>query len=165
VRLSPLIYGGTGSNSSSEKPPEQMPERFEAGTLNTPGIAGLKAAVEFIKTTGIAAIRAHEIELLRHLLDGLKGIPGVQIYGPLNPAAHGGAVSFNLAGRDPAQVGFALDRDFDIVCRVGLHCAPDAHITIGTFPTGTVRISPGYFNTHQDLEQLLTAFFALASHP
>lgn len=164
VSLTPLIYGGTGSNSHAEQPPEQMPERFEAGTLNTPGIAGLGAAVAFIKATGLAVIRAHETELLRHLLAGLAGIPGVQIYGSLNADAHGGAVSFNLTGRDPSRVGFTLDREFGIVCRVGLHCAPDAHATIGTFPNGTVRISPGYFNTHHDIDQLLSALSSIASH-
>ncbi len=161
LQLRPLIYGGTGGNSHSDWPPEQMPERYEAGTLNTCGIAGLKAAVEFVAETGLARIRAHEAELLRHLIDGLKKKSGIELYGPLSPEGHGGALSINLAGLDPAQVGFALDRDHDIVCRVGLHCAPDAHRTIGTFPRGTVRVSPGYFTTHEDIDCLLAALSTL----
>jgi cysteine desulfurase family protein len=161
LQLKPLIYGGTGGNSHSEWPPEQMPERYEAGTLNTPGIAGLKAAVQFVSETGLDRIRAHEAELLGHLIEGLKRMPGVELYGPLVPAGHGGALSINLAGIDPSQVGFSLDRDYGIVCRVGLHCAPDAHRTIGTYPRGTVRISPGYFNTHQEVDCLLIALSSL----
>ncbi|MEJ2201167.1 MAG: aminotransferase class V-fold PLP-dependent enzyme, partial [Desulfuromonadaceae bacterium] len=163
VRLAPRIYGGTGSDSDSEAPPEQMPERFEAGTLNTPGIAGLKAAVEFIRQAGLARIHDHESALLGQLLSGLAAIDGVDVYGPMNPDVHGGAVSFNLRGWDPARVGFLLDRDHDIVCRVGLHCAPDAHRTIGTFPQGTVRISPGYFNTPEDIKKLLAALAVLVA--
>ncbi|WP_221252542.1 aminotransferase class V-fold PLP-dependent enzyme [Desulfuromonas versatilis] len=161
----PLIYGGTGGNSQSDLPPEQMPERLESGTLNTPGLAGLKAGIDFIRKEGIAAIRARETELLEHLLCALRGIPEVELYGPLEPHLHGGAVSFNLAGRDPAEVGFLLDHEHGILCRVGLHCAPDAHRTIGTFPRGTVRVSPGYFNTLDEIEHLVAAVAALAAHP
>ncbi len=157
LQLKPLIYGGTGSNSHSEWPPEQMPERYEAGTLNTPGIAGLKAGVEFLVETGLDKIRGHEADLIGHLIEGLQGRTGVELYGPLTPGGHGGALSINLTGTDPSQVGFALDRDHGIVCRVGLHCAPDAHRTIQTYPRGTVRISPGYFNTHQEIDSLLHA--------
>ncbi len=161
----PLIYGGTGGNSQSDLPPDQMPERLESGTLNTPGLAGLKAGVEFIRREGISTIRAREAELVERLICGLRGIPEVELYGPLEPHLHGGALSFNLAGRDPAEVGFLLDHEHGILCRVGLHCAPDAHRTIGTFPRGTVRVSPGYFNTVEDIEHLVAAVAALAAHP
>ncbi len=162
LRLTPLIYGGTGSISHSDLPPEDMPERLEAGTLNTPGLAGLQAGIEFLQAAGPATVRARETELMARLLAGLRAISGVEVYGALEPHLHGGAVSFNLALRDPAEVGFLLDRDYGIICRTGLHCAPDAHRTIGTYPRGTVRVSPGYFTTAEEIDSLLTAVSALA---
>jgi cysteine desulfurase family protein len=164
LKPTPLIYGGTGGNSHSELPPEAMPERLESGTLNTPGIAGLKAGIDFLKEEGIAVVRAHERELMARLIQGLREIPGCSIYGPLDPRFHGGALSFNLEGIDPSEVGFILDRDHDIFCRVGLHCAPDAHRTIGTFPRGTVRVSPGFFTTHGEIDHLVAALSSLSSH-
>lgn len=160
----PLIYGGTGGNSHSELPPETMPERLESGTLNTPGIAGLKAGIDFLNEEGIAAVRAHEQELMARLIEGLREIPGCSIYGPLDPRFHGGALSFNMEGIDPSEVGFILDRDHDIFSRVGLHCAPDAHRTIGTFPRGTVRVSPGFFTTPGEIDHLVAALSSLSSH-
>ena len=164
VELMPLIYGGTGGNSHSELPPEQMPERLEAGTLNTPGLAGLGAAAAFLLREGVGTVRAHESALLERLIAGLREIRGVELYGPLEPHFHGGALSLNLVGRDPSEVGFLLDREHDILCRVGLHCAPDAHRTIGTFPRGTVRVSPGYFTTPEEIDHLLAAVAALVTH-
>ncbi|AMV72401.1 aminotransferase class V-fold PLP-dependent enzyme [Desulfuromonas carbonis] len=161
----PLIYGGTGGNSHSELPPEQLPERLEAGTPNTPGLAGLKAGIDFIRSVGMTKIRAREAQLNGQLLEGLQAIPGISLFGPRDPEQRGGAVSFLLAGRDPAEIGFLLDRDHGILTRVGLHCAPDAHQTLGTFPRGTIRVSPGYFNTSDDIEQLLAALAFLANQP
>lgn len=163
LELSPMIYGGTGWNSQSELPPETMPERLEAGTPNTPGLAGLKAGVEFLLKEGVAAVREREAELLARLIQGLRGISGIELHGPLDPHFHGGVLSFNLGGRDPAEIGFLLDRDHGILCRAGLHCAPDAHRTIGTFPRGTVRVSPGYFTTPEEIDHLLAAMTAVAS--
>lgn len=165
LTLLPLIYGGTGSNSTSELPPDEMPERLESGTLNTPGLAGLKAGVDFLRQEGLSAVRAHENKLIARLIQGLAKIPGCQIYGPLDSRFHGGALSFNLSGRDPAEIGFLLDRDHGIFSRVGLHCAPDAHRTIGTFPRGTVRVSPGYFTAPEEVEHLLASLSHMASHP
>jgi selenocysteine lyase/cysteine desulfurase len=165
VELRPLIYGGTGGNSQSDLPPEEMPERLEAGTLNAPGLAGLQAGIEFLLREGMSAIRAREADLLAQLIGGLRGIPEAELYGPLDSRFHGGVLSFNLTGRDPAEVGFLLDRDHDIRCRVGLHCAPDAHRTIGTFPRGTVRVSPGYFTTAAEIDHLVSAVSAVASRP
>jgi cysteine desulfurase / selenocysteine lyase len=162
LQLKPMFYGGTGGHSQSPLPPEGMPERLECGTHNLPGLAGLKAGVEFLQQTGLARVRAHESVLLERLGQGLRAIPGVLLYGPVESAWRGGALSFNLAGRDPAEVGFLLDRDFAICTRIGLHCAPDAHRTIGTFPGGTVRVSPGYFNTVEDIDALLAAVRHLA---
>ncbi len=142
-----------------------MPERLEAGTPNTAGLAGLRAGVDFLLAEGLAAVRNRENALVAQLIEGLSPIPGVEIYGPSDPLHHGGALSFNLAGRDPSEVGFLLDRDHGIFVRVGLHCAPDAHASIGTLPRGTVRVSPGPFNTSDDIERLVAAVASLASAP
>ena len=151
LRLRPLIYGGTGTHSSAESQPEEMPERLESGTLNTIGLAGLKAAAEFIEQAGLENIRAHEQALLAQLIDGMRALPRISLYGPLDSGYHGGALSFTAQGIDPATMGFRLDREYGICCRVGLHCAPQAHRSIGTFPEGTVRLSPGYFNTSAEM--------------
>jgi cysteine desulfurase/selenocysteine lyase len=165
LRPEPLIYGGTGGNSQSDLPPEDLPERLESGTLNLPGLAGLKAGIEFLMGEGVANVRARERELMARLISGLRKISGLHLFGPLEPKFHGGVLSFNIEGRDPTEVGFLLDRDHGIFTRVGLHCAPDAHRTIGTFPRGTVRVSPGYFNTAEHIESLVAAVAAIASHP
>lgn len=165
LRPSPLIYGGTGSDSSSAEQPETFPDRLESGTLNTPGLAGLTAGIEFLQRIGPANIRRHEQQLVQQLLQGLKRIPGLQLYGPASAAGHGGAVSFRIARADPAETGFLLDREYGICCRVGLHCAPGAHETIGSYPAGTVRVSPGYFSTDEEIEQLLAALAELAVRP
>ena len=162
LKLTPLIFGGTGTRSVSDEQPEEMPERLESGTLNTSGLAGLKAAIEFITGEGMDHIRRHEQSLLDHLIRGLRAIDGITLYGPLGSSRHGGALSINLAGMDPATLGFRLDHEYDICCRVGLHCAPDAHRTLGTFPEGTVRLSPGYFNTLAEVDQVLAAIRSLA---
>ncbi len=157
VELMPLFVGGTGGYSTGLDQPKALPERFESGTLNTPAIAGLKAGVEFIRETGIDAIRKHERALVAQLREGLGEIPGVVLFGPASPEAHCGPLSFTVAGYDAAQIAFLLDRDHEICVRAGLHCAPLVHRTIGTYPAGTVRVSPGYFNTAGDIESLLQA--------
>lgn len=161
VELRPLLVGGTGGYSASVEQPDTLPERFESGTLNTPGIAGLKAGVEFVLSTGVAAIRAKETALVTQLLEGLKAIPGVVPHAPACAEMRGGVVSFTAAGHDPAEIGFRLDNEYDIAVRVGLHCAPSAHRTIGTYPGGTVRVSPGYFSSEQDIETFLGALRSL----
>jgi cysteine desulfurase family protein len=162
LALTPLIYGGTGANSHSDLPPEELPERLECGTFNLPGLAGLKAALEFIKQIGVTRIRQHEVELVGYLLRGLKQIAGVTIYGPDDIQLRGAAISFNIAGQDPAEVGFYLDQQANISVRVGLQCAPDAHRAIGTYPQGTVRVSPGYFSTEQQVDRFLAAVSQIA---
>ena len=157
IELRPLIVGGTGGFSSLDEQPEELPERFESGTLNTPGIAGLKAGVEFVASTGVAAIREKEASLVAQLLQGITKFPGVVHYSPQSEALRGGVVSFSVAGHDPAEIGYRLDSEFRIAVRVGLHCAPQAHRTIGTYPQGTIRVSPGYFNSNQDMDIFLRA--------
>jgi len=162
LALTPLIYGGTGANSHSDLPPEELPERLECGTFNLPGLAGLKAALEYILKTGVAQIRQHELELLGLLLQGLRKIHGVKVYGPESAEQRGAAVSFNVDDCDPAEIGFVLDHQENISVRVGLQCAPDAHRTIGTYPQGTVRVSPGCFTTEAELERFLQIIARIA---
>ncbi len=157
IALTPLIYGGTGANSHSDRPPEQLPERLECGTMNLPGLAGLKAAIEYILQIGVAKIRQHELHLLDYLLCGLRQIEGLTLYGPADAAQRGAAVSFNLKNTAPAEIGYFLDQAENISVRVGLQCAPDAHRSIGTYPQGTVRASPGYFTSERELDQFLQA--------
>src|SRR3989338_32457 len=155
--IKPLIEGGTGSNSESDEMPDFFPDKFQAGTLNTPGIAGLGAGIEFIQNEGLKKIRAKELHLTTEIMNGLKNIKGVKLYGSLNPLDRVAVVSFNIEGKDPADVGNILNEKYDIMSRVGLHCAPNAHRTIGTFPEGTVRVSVGYFNTEGDIDKLIKA--------
>ena len=163
IELSPLVVGGTGGFSSLYEQPEELPERFESGTPNTPGIAGLKAGAEFVSATGVALIREKEKTLVELILDGIFNIPGALHYSPDDPAMRGSVVSFNVADRDPAEIGYSLDCEFEIAVRVGLHCAPEVHRTIGTFPYGAIRVSPGYFNTDEDIEIFLRALRSIVS--
>ena len=157
TRLQPLIRGGTGSRSESEEQPERLPDRYESGTLNAMGLAGLDAGIRWILERGVDTIRAHCVDLTRLLIDGLTAIDGITIYGTGDAARQTGTVSFNIAGLSPSDAGFRLDEEFGIQCRVGLHCAPAAHRTIGTFPTGTIRCAPGVFFTPDDLARVLDA--------
>ncbi len=164
IELIPLIYGGTGTNSRSDLQPEQLPERLESGTVNLPGLAGLHASLQFLLQVGIAQIHAREIRLIEKILTGLQGMEGVKVYGSADVMLRLGAISFNLEGRDPAEVAFILDQEEQISVRVGLHCAPDAHRTIGTYPTGTVRVSPGYFTTEVEIDRFLQAIRKISQH-
>lgn len=157
VSLEPLLLGGTVSGSSELVPPLELPERFESGTLNINGIAGLKAGLDFIAAKGVAAIQEHEAALVRQLIEGLAAIGGVRVINRDLTATRGAVVSFTLSDRDPSSIGYLLDSQFDIAVRTGLHCAPLAHKTIGTFPAGTVRVSPGIFNSKEDIAALLEA--------
>ncbi|MDA3901979.1 MAG: aminotransferase class V-fold PLP-dependent enzyme [Desulfuromusa sp.] len=155
IELVPLIYGGTGANSHSDRQPQIFPECLESGTLNLPGLAGLSAALQFLQQTGIEQLRTRELELIEKICTGLKNIESVKLYGSDDVMLRAGAISFNLTNYDPAEVGFILDQQEQISARVGLHCAPDAHRTIGTYPTGTVRVSPGYFTTEAEIDHFL----------
>jgi len=157
ITLKTLKEGGTGTHSSELTQPEEMPEKLECGTLNTPGIAGLLAGVNFITETGIENIREHEIKLGKKLVEGLLKNDKVVLYGCQAPEKRASALSFNIKRLDCSEVGFILDEIYDIYVRVGLHCAPLAHKLIGTFPSGTVRVSPGYFNTDDDIEAFIYA--------
>lgn len=159
--LEPLIAGGTGSLSHTEDIPSFLPDRFEAGTLNLPGIAGLHAGLQWLAETGMDRIRAHELALTGRFLDGLKQLDPAEtrfrIAGRRDLQARTGVVSIQPLFADPAQVAYALDETYAIMTRVGLHCAPVAHRTLGTFPTGTIRFSFGWWNTESDVDRALTA--------
>lgn len=159
--LAPVIRGGTGSRSEYEDHPDFMPDCLEAGTPNTHGLAGLAAGIRFILRTGIERIRSHELLLTRTFMDGLRHIQGITVYGPSDPAGRAAVVSINLAGWSPSDLAMALDREFGVMTRAGLHCAPRAHRALGTFPQGTVRFSFGYFNTLADVEAALAALDTL----
>lgn len=163
VNLEPLKYGGTGGNSEMDIMPNILPDRFEVGTQNTPGIGSLGEGVEFVMREGIDNIRAHEVNLTERLIKGLEEIKRVTVYGPEDADRRMAVVSFQIAGKDPSDVGFALDSAFGIMSRVGLHCAPDAHRTIGTFPQGAVRLSPGHFNTREEVDFVLDAVKKICS--
>jgi len=162
ARLEPLKRGGTGSRSEREEQPNFLPDMCESGTPNAVGLAGLEAGVRWVLERGVAAIRAHEQALTQRLIDGLRQVPGVTVYGGLDAVQQTATVSFNVAGREPSEVGLWLDEECGIMCRVGLHCAPAAHRTIGTFPTGTVRFGLGAFNTVEEVDVAVEAVRRLA---
>lgn len=162
LELAPLVRGGTGSRSESEEMPEFPPDRYEAGTPNVPGLAGLAAAAAYLEGLTVARVRAHEQALVQRFLDGLRAIPGVVIYGPAAAGARCGLVSLNLRGASPAALGEALEAGFGICTRVGLHCAPAAHRVASTWPEGSVRFSFGHSNTVADVDAALAALGALA---
>jgi cysteine desulfurase family protein len=160
LELHPLIYGGTGGQSHNERQPVDLPQALESGTFNLPGLAGLNAALKFLHETGIKSIGEHEQQLITQLQQGLKKYSEVTLYGPDCGIQRGAVVSFSLGDRDPAEVGFFLDRQRGISTRVGLHCAPAAHRSLGTYPIGTVRVSPGYFTTPEEIDTFLQALDA-----
>ena len=161
-RFEPLKRGGTGSRSELEEQPDFLPDMCESGTANTVGLAGLGAGVRFVLEQGVENIRRREEELTAQLIEGLKAIPGVTLYGGHDAVRQTAAVSFNVAGLEPSEVGLQLDEEYGILCRVGLHCAPSAHKTIGTFPTGTVRFGLSYFNTEEEVDLAVQAVREIA---
>lgn len=164
AELEPLLYGGTGSRSESPAQPGFLPDRYESGTLNTPGLAGLRAGVEFVLEKGIDEIRRHEKELTERLLDGLARLTDITAYGPPDWERRVGVVSFNLDGFTSSEVASRLDEAYGICVRSGLHCSPLAHRTIGTLGTGTVRASFSYMNTAEDVDYLMGALGDIVSH-
>jgi cysteine desulfurase/selenocysteine lyase len=155
--MEPLVRGGTGSRSEFEVQPEDCPDKFESGTINGPGIAGLGAGVRYLMKRGIDAVRAHEIKLTRLLTEGLESIGGITVYGPRDPLRRTAIVPFTANGRRVSEIGLLLDEEFGILCRVGLQCAPAAHRTIGTFPEGTIRYAPGIMTTAAEAQAAIDA--------
>lgn len=163
IEIKPLRYGGTGSLSESDEQPDFMPDMLESGTVNTPGIAGLSAGVAYILETGVQTIRQKEMRLSNLLRQGLADMTGITLLGPADPSERTAVVSFTVSGMDSSMTSYQLDEKYGIITRGGLHCAPWAHKTIGTLASGALRLSPGYFNTEQDIKQALSAIDVIVS--
>ena len=162
--LVPLIAGGTGSFSHLETMPTHMPDAFEAGTLNLPGIIGLNEGLSYIESQGMENIHNHELALTQAFLEGLQSIDGINIVGKQNIQTRTAVVSITIDGMDPANIAYELESTYHIMTRVGLHCAPRAHQTLGTYPEGTVRFSFGYANTHKDVKSALSALHRIVKN-
>jgi cysteine desulfurase family protein len=162
-KLDPLMRGGTGSRSESQEQPDFMPDKYESGTPNTVGIAGLGAGVRFCLDQDVAHIREKEEGLTRMLIEGLGSIPDVLIHGCGDATKQVAICSFTIRDQSPSEITMELDEEFGIMSRPGLHCAPMAHQTIGTAPEGTVRLSAGYFTTEEEISAALEAVGKIAS--
>jgi selenocysteine lyase/cysteine desulfurase len=157
TRLTPWREGGTGVLSELPLQPEEFPYAFEAGSPNTLGVAGLRESIQFVLQYSVTWIRAHELSLTRRLLDGLRSDERFRVYGPPASERRVAVVAVNVAGCSPAAVAEFLDQTHGIAFRAGLHCAPGVHQALGTFPEGTIRISPGYFTKEADIDRCLEA--------
>lgn len=155
--IDPVISGGTGSLSDSEEIPTFLPDRFESGTLNLPGIIGLHQALIYLKEAGIDNMRNEKMEITKYFLDQVKEIEGVRIAGKKTVEGRLGVVSIDFEGFDNSIVSFYLSNKYNIMTRVGMHCAPRAHKTLKTFPQGTVRFSFSHFNTKEEVDICIDA--------
>ena len=155
--MSPLITGGTGSLSDSEEQPEYMPDKFEAGTPNLPGIFGLNAALKYLEAVGIQSIFEKEMELTGEFLKGISDMKNVRLAGINGTKGRTAVVSLDFLDWDNAEIAYELDSKYGIATRCGLHCAPSAHKTLGTFPQGTVRFSFSHFNSMEQIRYAIDA--------
>jgi cysteine desulfurase family protein len=162
-KLEPLVTGGTGSDSHTEVQPSYMPDRFESGTPNLPGVYGLHAALTELLAVGVDARRAHEKMLLERFLTGLDRLSGFRVIGTRDLSRRVGVISCDFTKLDNADVADRLSTDYGVLTRCGLHCAPNAHKTYGTFPQGTVRFSFGYSNTIGEIDAALEALKEILS--
>lgn len=160
--LSPVVTGGTGSASHTEFQPDYLPDKFEPGTPNLPGIYGLEASVSWILNTGAAQLMDRENKLTCHFLEGLQGIEGITLAGSAGPKGRVGVFSLDFSGKDNGEISYRLEQDYGILTRCGLHCAPSAHRTLGTFPQGTVRFSLGHSTTEAEINAAIDAIRTLA---
>ena len=157
-KMEPLIMGGTGSRSDSLKMPETLPDKYESGTLNLPGIIGLHAALSYIKEQGIEKIHQKKMDLTKHFLEQVKQFPQIRIAGKKGTEGRVAVVSLDFLKTDNAVAAFKLEQKYGIMTRVGLHCAPAAHYILGTYPQGTVRFAFSTFNTKEEIDQCIQAF-------
>ena len=155
--IDPVISGGTGSLSDSEEIPDFLPDRFESGTLNLPGIIGLHQALVYLKEAGIDNMRNEKMEITKYFLDKVKEIEGAKVAGKKTVEGRLGVVSIDFEGFDNSIVSFYLSSKYKIMTRVGMHCAPRAHQTLNTFPQGTVRFSFSHFNTEEEVDICIDA--------
>ncbi|WP_122641913.1 aminotransferase class V-fold PLP-dependent enzyme [Luxibacter massiliensis] len=155
--MRPVIEGGTGSSSDKLEQPETLPDKYESGTMNLPGIIGLHASLAYLEERGPEAIHQKKMELTMRFLDGLKEIPQAKVAGRLECQGRTAVVAVDFEGMDNALLAFELEQEYGIMTRVGLQCAPEAHKSLGTFPQGTVRFSFSGFNTVKEIETCLQA--------
>ena len=158
--LTPLIAGGTGSISDSLEMPTVLPDKYESGTMNLPGIIGLHAALTYLKEETVESIHRKKMELTAYFLEGLKKFPTIRVAGRTDITNRVAVVSLDFQNADNAMVAFELESDYGIMTRVGLHCAPIAHKSLGTYPQGTVRIAFSASNTKEEIDVLLQALEA-----
>ncbi|MGM9599675.1 MAG: aminotransferase class V-fold PLP-dependent enzyme [Faecousia sp.] len=163
-KLSPLLAGGTGSMSDSEELPRYLPDRFEPGTPNLPGIYGWSASIDYVNQVGLAALREHEITLTKRFLDGLDGISGLRLVGTRELSRRVGVIAVDFLRMDNAEAADRLEREYEILTRCGMHCAPSAHKALGTFPQGVVRFSVGYRTTEAEVDCALRAIKELTQN-
>ena len=162
VEIEPIFAGGTGGESGPAGMPQAMPDRLEAGTQNGPGIAGLLAGVEWVLARGVEPIHEHQSTLKARLRERLGGIPALRLLSPAAPEG-AGIVTVTVDGIDPARMAARLDREFGVMTRAGLHCAPEAHRILGTEATGAVRFSVGWATTEAEVDRAAVAVAALAA--
>lgn len=163
-KLSPLLAGGTGSMSDSEELPRYLPDRFEPGTPNLPGIYGWSASMDYVNQVGLAALREHEITLTKRFLDGLDGISDLRLVGTRKLSRRVGVIAVDFLRMDNAEAADRLEREYEILTRCGMHCAPSAHRALGTFPQGVVRFSVGYRTTEAEVDCALRAIKELTQN-
>jgi len=162
VEFEPLMRGGTGSRSESEYQPDFPPDRYESGTLNALGIAGLGASADYLRALGVDTVRARLTALGHRFRDGLVDVDGVDLQGPADPADGVGIASLNIRGVPCATVARLLDDEWGVMTRAGLHCSPAAHRSLGTAPDGTVRLSWGYDTSDDDIDIAVDALRTIA---
>ncbi|MEG3070653.1 MAG: aminotransferase class V-fold PLP-dependent enzyme [Candidatus Syntrophopropionicum ammoniitolerans] len=165
LELETLKEGVTGSMSHLPDLPDLLPERYESGTLNAVGLSGLAAGLKFVRNEGTEKIRQYEMNLTSRFLAGAKKVKGLKVYGPEELYERAPVVAFSLAGKNSGRVGMLLDQEYNIACRAGLHCAPDAHKTLGTFENKLVRFSFSYFNKEEEIDSAILALTEIAALP
>lgn len=158
IHLSPIRFGGTGSESAREDQPDVLPDRFEVGTLNGPGIAGLNAGARYVLDRGVERIAADERQLVTYARNLLGEVPGCELYGSVDPCGQVPVISMNFDWAPADEVAFLLDDEYGIMVRAGLHCSPTSHRIMGTLHRGALRVSLGCFNGQEDVDRLIRAF-------
>jgi cysteine desulfurase family protein len=164
LKISSILYGGTGSHSENPYQPEDMPDLMESGTLNTPGIVGLRWGIEYINSVGIQNIHGHKYKLVKRLHEGLAELPGIRFYSKNSPDNNSGIVALNFEGIASTELSYCLDKTYQIETRAGLHCAPLAHEALGTIKSGVARFSVGCFNTEEEIDFTIKALTEISAN-
>ncbi len=164
VELEPLLHGGTGSQSEKVEQPSVRPDRYESGTPNTPGIAGLLKGVSYVLNETVETIHTKEWALVQRLMEGIARLDRVRVLGPDLGEDRTGIVAFTMDHVDSSEVAFILDQHYEIAVRSGYHCTPLAHETAGTSERGAVRASVGYFTTEEEVDRMIEAVAEISRH-